>query len=537
MRILQSRQLVWLVFIIILFMLLVNNGLTLWDQDEAAYAGFGKRMLETGDWLIPNYPWSDVHRKTPFHFWNIATMFSFFGVSEFTMRLSSVAYIWGTCLILFFGLRKYLGAETMLLAVVVLASSFLVPSLAKIAVTDATLLFFSTLCALSIIKVLQDFKWYWVGIFWLSFAFALLTKGPPIIIFTGCMAIGVLIFYPKRWNLLKFHPWIGLPLACLPLYFWGKATVAVDDGVFISWMYDWYVLKRISGSVFGQTGPPGTHLLGIFGFFLPYLIFIPALIKDSIQSFKSKNETHFLVVLWFIAGWLIYEFSASKLPAYVIVAHVPFAILIARSMLNIAQRKTINVFQWKVVLTIFISLISAGISVAPFLLDGLESLEQTAVWLGFGFEFVCIVLIWGSEALQLKNYALAWLLFQCVCWTIIYPKVDNLHNTTRLIAEDLHDQANSNSTIVIANSSGRPPSLFYYLEQYFGQVREEKQADKLLDAYQSDTPTVLILSEKLTDKLDLNLVESDSITYSAKLADRKDPVKYVILLNKAAQKD
>jgi len=56
MRILQSRQLVWLVFIIILFMLLVNNGLTLWDQDEAAYAGFGKRMLETGDWLIPNFP-------------------------------------------------------------------------------------------------------------------------------------------------------------------------------------------------------------------------------------------------------------------------------------------------------------------------------------------------------------------------------------------------------------------------------------------------------------------------------------------------
>ncbi len=206
-------------------------------------------------------------------------------------------------------------------------------------------------------------------------------------------------------------------------------------------------------------------------------------------------------------------------------------------MLNITKRKAINTFQWKVVLTIFISLISAGISVAPFLMDGLESFEQMAVWLGFGFEFVCIMVIWGSDKLQLKNYALAWLLFQSVCWTVIYPKVDSLHNITRLIAVDLHNQVHPNAYIIIANNIGRPPSLFYYLEQYFGQVREETKVDKLIDAYQSDMPTVLILSEKLTDKLDLNLVESDSITYTGKLADREDSVKYVILLNKAAQKN
>lgn len=217
-----AKHWLYVLFGLVLFMLLVNNGLSLWDQDESAYAGFGKRMVESGDWLVPEFPWSDVHRKTPFHFWNISFFYSIFGISEFTMRLSSVLYVFGTMLLLFFNLRKYIGERTAVASVIILASSYLVPTLAKVAVTDATLLFFSTLCAVSVIHVLLDFKWKWVVLFWISFAFALLTKGPPVIIFTGGLAGLILLFSPNRWKLLKFHPWFGLPLACLPLYFWGK---------------------------------------------------------------------------------------------------------------------------------------------------------------------------------------------------------------------------------------------------------------------------------------------------------------------------
>lgn len=37
--------------------------MALWEQDEAAYAGFAQTMNRTGDYLIPNFIWSDQHRK------------------------------------------------------------------------------------------------------------------------------------------------------------------------------------------------------------------------------------------------------------------------------------------------------------------------------------------------------------------------------------------------------------------------------------------------------------------------------------------
>ncbi len=46
----------------------------LWDQDEAAYAGFAHQMLATGDWRLPGFAWSEVHRKPPLHFWLIASV-------------------------------------------------------------------------------------------------------------------------------------------------------------------------------------------------------------------------------------------------------------------------------------------------------------------------------------------------------------------------------------------------------------------------------------------------------------------------------
>ena len=530
-----DKRLVYGVFGLILFMLLVNNGLSLWDQDEAAYAGFGKRMLEQGDWLIPDFPWSDVHRKTPFHFWNISLSYTLFGISEFTMRLSSVAYTFGTMLLIFFALRQYIGERIALTASVVLAASFLVPSLAKVAVTDATLLFFSTLCAISIVKVIIDFKWKWVLIFWLSFAIALLTKGPPIIIFTGGMAGLVLILSPKRWNLLHFHPWFGIPLACLPLYLWGRATVDVDGGVFISWMYDWYVLKRISGSVFGQTGPPGTHLLGMILFFLPFTLFIPKVFKDLLHRFKERTGVYFLITIWFIAGWLIYEFSASKLPAYVIVAHVPFSILIAKALVDLDLSKQLSSIRWRNMLTVFVFFIFIAISVFPFMVSWAASLRTALLIICPLFLGFHIYNLWNKRGFKVSWFLGAWLMFQVVSWTFVYPIVDDYKNTTKELAEDLCSILKSETRVYVANPQGRPPSLFFYLESCFETVEEEFRLGTLQDAYESDEPAVLILKDHQLENFELKYGQLEYLIYEASLSDRKHPTLYYIIYNYSAK--
>ena len=42
------------IFIAILIAFAHNNSISLWDQDEAAYAGFAKNMIDSGNWLILN---------------------------------------------------------------------------------------------------------------------------------------------------------------------------------------------------------------------------------------------------------------------------------------------------------------------------------------------------------------------------------------------------------------------------------------------------------------------------------------------------
>ena len=176
-----------------LVLLIHNESVSLWGQDEAAYAGFSERMVSTGNWLIPEFTWAKIHRKPPLHFWNIALTSKVFGMNEFSVRFPSAFFIFLTLIFLYRGTRAFLDQRTAFLSSVILGTSLFVISLAKISVTDGTLLFFSTVCAGLMISQLYSPHWKNVFFFWLSFVLALLVKGPPIVIF-----IGAVLFFKEK---------------------------------------------------------------------------------------------------------------------------------------------------------------------------------------------------------------------------------------------------------------------------------------------------------------------------------------------------
>src|SRR4051812_48737794 len=83
----RSRWLVIFVVLVVGLLFVGNASTPLWDQDEAAYAGFAREMLRTKDWIVPQFTWSEVHRKPPLLFWCIAGAYRLFGESEFAVRL------------------------------------------------------------------------------------------------------------------------------------------------------------------------------------------------------------------------------------------------------------------------------------------------------------------------------------------------------------------------------------------------------------------------------------------------------------------
>ncbi len=533
----DSQKAIVLIALVAVILLANNNYVSLWDQDEAAYAGFALNMVETGNWLMPEFTWSDVHRKPPLHFWNIAISYKIFGVNEFAVRFPSVMFILLTLGVVYWGGRKIFGDKESLFGTAVLASSFLVPTLAKISVTDATLLFFTTLCGLAILKGLLYRKWIWVFVFWISFSLALLTKGPPVIIFAGGFGILLLVLHPNRRNLLIFHPWFFLPLSMLPLLAWAHACMQDPQGkAFIEWMLDWYVLKRIGGSVFGQTGPPGTHLLGIVVFFIPYLIYLPAAFITMLRNFwTGQRENSFLLAAWFIAGWFIFELSPSKLPAYVVAAHVPLALAIGGKMTDVK-----NFAGWVLSVQVVVwSCFIAGLAITPFLLNLpvgpklIFLLASAAMIVGLFFAFRN-----KNRRFSIGTRLVAFsFLFQAIVWIAIMPIIEPLKNSTLVVAKTAEKMAHEDTMVVLANSFSKPPSLPFYFRMRFENVIEEYDIENLFFFHESDQEVLFVLTQEQKNQFEQRYGQIDFVRVEASYTDRLERGTYYLLVNREPVRD
>lgn len=529
----QKYKLEILFFLVVFIACFVHNGsVSLWDQDEAAYAGFAKNMLESGNWLVPDFPWSDIHRKPPLHFWNIAISYQLFGMNEFSVRFPSALFIFCTYLLIFFWGGSLFGRKTAFVSSVVLATSLFVPSLAKVSVTDATVLFFSTICAFSVLQLIKEKSLWPVLLFWSAFALAALTKGPPILIFTSIFVFILLIFHPNRKNLIQLHPWIFFPLALLPLFIWGYLTTKEDGGTFINWMIDWYIVKRINGSVLGQSAPLGTHILLVTVFFLSYFMFFPKAIWMGIKGvFKEKGD-NLLLGAWFIAGWLIYEFSPSKLPAYTIVAHVPVAILIGKTIVNFVENDTRpnKVLLW--VQHILFSLLSIALVVAAFYLDLSIQLKVSLTIFSSIVIGLIIIAFRKFKTDEFFKYLFSVnFVFVLGILLLILPQIDIFKNSPKRVAEYIKENAPKESTIVLANNFGHPPSLVFYNALNFNKVITESNPEILKEMFQKESSHIFVLNEAQKEAL-LELNPNLEIEqFSSFFVDRKGKSNYFVVMN------
>lgn len=338
------------------------------DQDEAAYAGFARTMAETGDYLQMEFPYSTPHRKPPLHFWITSFFFQSFGVNEFVLRIFPALCILGTSLLTYHLSFVMFNSRTALYAFSILSFSLYFPLNGKIALVDSLLVFFGMLGFTSLHHFIRSEKWIYALVFWCSVSMGVLIKGPPILIFLGGTCFLLLFFSKIRPTIWKLHPWFGLPLALLPLMAWGYCSWQKDEGELIRWMIDWYILRRATNPVFGQSGPPGTYFVLFLVTFFPwtrvYLSFLKEMfwrfvshlnakeIKDSIfSSFRNgillplSPRSYLMIGLVF--SWIFYELISSKLPSYPLSAYPILSILLAEQL----SKKHNQIYLYRLYLT------------------------------------------------------------------------------------------------------------------------------------------------------------------------------------------
>jgi 4-amino-4-deoxy-L-arabinose transferase-like glycosyltransferase len=503
---LTRRQTALFAALVVLVLLVGNAGTSLWDQDEAAYAGFARTMLRSGDWLVPHFTWSEVHRKTPLLFWCIAASFAFFGENEFALRLPTALAVLLTLVSVATIGRPVFGGRVAPLAAAILATMVFIPNLGKVAVTDSLVLLFETLAALAMIRVMSrgsaERAWPWTLLFWTSVALGTLAKGPVILIFAGGLGAWLTVFHPQRRQLLLgLQPWFFLPLALVPIGIWGWLAWERTDGELITWMIDWYVMNRFNRPPFNQTGPPGYYLVSFLITMLPWAFFLPAAL---VRVWQHRKEPVYCVLAgWLLSGWVVWEFAASKLPSYAIGAYPAFALLFAYEILDLNAaalwRRPFVRFGARLAVVVSMVISFALLAGAAFFLNS----TRLAFAASLPAALLTITPVWAMARLRAGNGdvqgAVRVLLFGTVAflvatWTLLIPQLESMRSMSPQIAQTVASEAPPGAQVVIGGNFQKPSLPFYLGKSEDPLVIDESGLAELI-CRQDSVPQVLVLND------------------------------------------
>jgi 4-amino-4-deoxy-L-arabinose transferase-like glycosyltransferase len=165
------------------------------------------RMLETGNYIVPQVGSNPYYRKPPLVNWLVAVSFKIFGVrNEWTARLPSALSVLAVAVSFVTVARGSLGPKGSMLAALIWMTSIGIIEKGRLIEIEAL---YVSLCGLAIIFWLSFFLqkkspwliWVPASVF---LGLGLLTKGPVHLVFFYGVVLAVVV-YAKDWRLF-FHP-------------------------------------------------------------------------------------------------------------------------------------------------------------------------------------------------------------------------------------------------------------------------------------------------------------------------------------------
>src|SRR5262249_24100930 len=212
----------------------------------------------------------------------------------------------------------------------ILATTTVYQNQALSARVDMTLCFFVTI-SLGLFYflyrgLLTSEIWYYV--FFSLVGISVLAKGPLGIVLPALVA-GVFVVWKKRWDLLsKFclHPGLVLMLILGA----GWYVIAVTRGG--EGFFDRQIMEENLSRFAGGSGH--NHLLYyyipyLFALGLPWSLFLPFLLWDSIEKGVLAGDNSLFLKIWFLAMFAFFSISMGKRPVYILPIYPALSLLMA----------------------------------------------------------------------------------------------------------------------------------------------------------------------------------------------------------------
>jgi len=341
----ERTGLVCVVALIVFVRLATLGFYPLMDSTESRYGEIARKMLETGDWIMPQADYGvPFWGKPPLSMWLSAASMGVFGVGEFGARLPSLlltlacgALVWRL------GMRD--GRDAALWALAAYATTGLTFVAAGAVMTDAALLLGTTLSMAGFWRAVdaEDASPQWASLtFFGGLAVGLLAKGPVAVVLT-LMPIVAWALVTRRWrDAWTRLPWVGgtllTALVVVPWY-WAaeRAAPGFLEYFIVGEHWNRFVHPGWQGDLYGaaHARPRGTIWLFALVAALPWSV--PALAWAGRAAVSRRADLRRLVrdpwlaylTAWTLAPMVFFTVSGNVLITYVLPAMPAFALLVA----------------------------------------------------------------------------------------------------------------------------------------------------------------------------------------------------------------
>jgi 4-amino-4-deoxy-L-arabinose transferase-like glycosyltransferase len=302
-----------------------------------SYFALGSRlMIEQGDWLLPHAPDELPLNKPPLTYWLVGISYKLFGTNYGSARLPSVLSALLVLAIVYAVGVRLNGKRSGLGSAVMLASSFLFLSFARMAMSDMLLTLCVTGAMACFILVLHDRCSPRLALLgYVALALGVLAKGPVAVVLVA-LPIGLELIFRRRWiEIKKLRPLPGLVVLVLiaaPYFF---AVYARAGEAPLRFFFFGENLQRFTGQIYGYSARPVWYELeAFFADFAPWSLLVFAALWFNWHERRTKLGAPRLVHLWPACAIVLFSLSSFKLDYYLLPAMPAIALVIAPVIAN-----------------------------------------------------------------------------------------------------------------------------------------------------------------------------------------------------------
>jgi 4-amino-4-deoxy-L-arabinose transferase-like glycosyltransferase len=312
------------------------------DRDEAYFAQATKQMIETGDYVDIRYQDDVRYRKPVGIYWlqaSVVNVAAGLGLpnahtSIWLYRMPSLIGAIGAVLATYWCALAFVSRRGAVLAALMMMSSSILGVEARLAKTDAVLLF-TVVAAMAVLARVYlaprrgdtQPNFGQLAIFWTALAVGILIKGPMILMVVGLAAATLCILdRSARW-LLALRPLPGLLWLLVLVLPWFIAIYARVGTQFLIGSVGEDMLAKVASPQETHGAPPGLYVILFFVTFFPASI-LAGLAAPAVWAVRREAAARFLLA-WLVPSWIVFEAVITKLPHYVLPLYPAIAILTA----------------------------------------------------------------------------------------------------------------------------------------------------------------------------------------------------------------